>query len=205
MEGSSPDSGLGPQELGRVLADLAGPRPALVKALPELPRAPGLYAVYGSAQTWADLRLGLPPDERPLYVGKSESSLHSREVLTHFSDGKTGWSTVRRTFAALLRDSLGLRGIPRNPAKPDRFAHWGLSQEHDRALTAWMRTHLSVSVWRKEGLVSLAVVETQVLREQMPPANLTKVRTAWSQDVTSARAVMAQDARAWASQRGFAC
>jgi len=75
------------------------------------------------------------PTNRPLYVGKAENSLVARDVKTHFGDGRTGQSTVRRSFAALLHDELGLRGVPRNTAKPGYYANYGLSAPHDAVLT----------------------------------------------------------------------
>jgi hypothetical protein len=103
-------TGLSDPEFESVLDSLAGPRIGLSAALPTLPTAPGLYAVYAGADVWIALGLGEQPDGRPLYVGKSESSLQGRDVDTHFGDGQTGWSTVRRSFAALLHAELGLGG-----------------------------------------------------------------------------------------------
>src|SRR5436190_432225 len=83
-----------------------------------VPNRPGLYAIYGDAMTWAELQLGAPPDGRPLYLGKAEDSLVTRDLRTHFGDGRTGQSTLRRSLAALLHDTLHLSGMPRNPDKP---------------------------------------------------------------------------------------
>jgi hypothetical protein len=49
-----------------------------------VPNAPGLYAIYADPSAWVELGLGEPPDARPLYVGKAESSLMARDVKTHF-------------------------------------------------------------------------------------------------------------------------
>src|SRR5262245_30644986 len=73
-----------------------------------VPRRPGLYAIYTSAEGWDALGLGQPPDDRPLYVGKAEDSLLSRDIGSHFGDGRTGQSTVRRSMAACLKDTLDL-------------------------------------------------------------------------------------------------
>jgi hypothetical protein len=72
-----------------------------------VPGRPGLYAIYGGATTWNELGLGEPPDGRPLYIGKAEDSLVTRDLKTHFGDGRTGQSTVRRSFA---QHELGKRG-----------------------------------------------------------------------------------------------
>jgi len=168
-----------------------------------VPTRPGLYAIYGDATTWNELAIGEPPDGRPLYVGKAEDSLATRDLTTHFGDGRTGQSTVRRSFAALLHDALSLRGIPRNTAKPSYFSNYGLSAAHDAALTRWMRKHLQLAVWPKptDCEFTLGQIETSLLVELLPPLNLQGVVTSWTAQVKAARAVMAEEARAWAAER----
>ena len=114
--------------------------------------SPGLYAVYTSVATWRELGLGERPDERPLYVGKAEGTLASRDLQGHFGmrvrgvQSPTGSSTVRRSLAALLAAKRRYHGTPRNPAKPGHFANFGLSGKHDADLSAWMRQLLRLSL-----------------------------------------------------------
>jgi hypothetical protein len=180
---------------------LSGPRHALDQAKPHVPAGPGLYAIYGPADAWRELGLGDPPDDRPLYVGKAEDSLVSRDVKTHFGSGRTGSSTVRRSFAALLRGALELRAQPRNPSKPERFANYGLAADGDERLTRWMRSHLSLAVWPKPVGVELIDVERELLRAWEPPLNLKDVHTPWSGPLSDARKAMADEARIWARGR----
>lgn len=161
---------------------------------------PGLYAIRGSRATWGQLGLGDPPDDRPLYVGKAEESLVSRDLGAHFGDGRTGSSTLRRSFAALLHGTLGLRGLPRNTATPGYYANYGLSREHDAALTEWMWRELELAVWAKPS--DVALIERAVLRRWEPPLNLKDVTTPWSTMLSAARRQMADEAREWASERG---
>lgn len=183
------------------LSALAGPRRSLAEAIAHVPHRPGLYAIYGDPDVWAELSLSDPPDDRPLYVGKSESSLADRDLRTHFGDGRTGSSTVRRTFAALLHNALGLHGIPRNPTKPERFANYGLSPHDDAALTGWMRTSLTIAIWPGPPGIELLTVERALLRHLLPPLNLKDVSTQWREQVMAARAVMAAEARRYAERR----
>jgi hypothetical protein len=120
--------------IGDVLDALAGPGIVLAGAEDHLPSTAGLYAIYGDQVAWKALGLGVPPDRRPLYVGKAEDSVAVRDLRTHFGDGRTGSSTVRRSFAALLREPLRLAAQPRNPEKPERFANYGLPPESDARL-----------------------------------------------------------------------
>ena len=179
------------------LRALVAPGMALVDAERQAPSTPGLYAVHSGSEVWTLLGLGDPPDDRPLYVGKSESSLADRDIRTHFADGRTGQSTLRRSFAALLAERLNLHARPRNPAKPERFANYGLSPEDDAKLTQWMRESLRLAFWANVGTTPLAVVEGELLRFWQPPLNLSGVSTQWTAQVKEARSRMANDARAW--------
>ena len=54
---------------------LASPPMPLASAEEHVPRCAGLYAISAPAVVWNELALGEPPDDRPLYVGKSELRL----------------------------------------------------------------------------------------------------------------------------------
>lgn len=182
---------------------------ASTRALPiaemagNVPRRPGLYAIHAPADVWIELGLEKPPDARPLYVGKAEASLVSRDVDTHFGNGRTGSSTVRRSFAALLRELLELEGRPRNPSKPERPANYGLLPEHDERLTSWMRSHLELAVWPKPMACALPLVliENALLQKLEPPLNIKDVVTPWTLQVKAARKVLADQARRWMHDR----
>jgi len=169
----------------------------IAKAAEHVPRRPGLYAIHAGPKAWLELALGEPPDERPLYLGKAEASLVARDLDTHFGDGRTSSSTVRRSFAAMLREPLGLEGRPRNPAKPERPANYGLSAAQDRKLTGWMRDKLSLAIWPKPNNCPFALVdiEHRLLQMLLPPLNLAGVVTPWTSPVKAARKVMADQAR----------
>lgn len=188
-----------PPTMQAALRSLAGPRIRVTDGQDSVPHAPGLYAIHGEPAAWTQLGLGAPPDDRPLYVGKSERSLDSRDVGTHFVTGKTGSSTVRRSLAGLLAVDLDLRGRPRNPARPERFANFGLESAGDARLTQWMLEHLQLAVWASPPRESLDPIETAVLNALVPPLNLDKVVTPWRALVRAGRRGLADEARTWAS------
>lgn len=184
-----------------VITDTLGPPGSrLADADGLIPPRPGLYAIHATERVWRQLGLGSPPNQRPLYVGKSESSLADRDVRTHFGNGRTGSSTVRRSFAALLADELDLTAQPRNPARPERFANYGLPPEQDDKLTRWMREHLRISVWVDDRRSPLIMVETEVISWWKPPLNLTVITTQWTSQIKAARSRLAAQARAAADQ-----
>lgn len=165
--------------------------------------SPGLYALYGSRATWRELGLGLPPDARPLYVGKAENTLASRDLQGHFgmhdrgAQSPTGSSTVRRSVAALLAPARGYHGMPRNPAKPGHFSNFGLSIKDDMELSSWMKRRLRLSLWPHGDSLALDGIESEVLKKLLPPLNISKVITPWQTQVKVARKVLADQARRW--------
>lgn len=183
---------------------LTAPRHEIAEVRQSMPDKAGLYAIYGDRVTWEDLGLGEPPDERPLYVGKAERSLASRDVKTHFQCGRTGQSTLRRSIAALLRTKFALRGIPRNPLRPERATHYSLSAEHDAMLDTWMAARLRLAFWtRPHECKDLGAIEVVLLRLWHPPLNLQNNKSPWRTSVVVARETMASDVRAWCLERGW--
>lgn len=170
-----------------------------------VPDAAGLYAIYGDAGVWKALGLDDAPDDRPLYVGKAEDSLVSRDLHTHFATGKTGWSSPRRSFAALLAGELKLSAMPRRPANPEpkRYSCYGLKEAGDERLSRWMRERLSLAVWACPPGTDLATVEGNVMRALRPPLNLKGVDQPWKKQVKDARKVLTAEAEQWAGAHGF--
>ncbi|MCB0976861.1 MAG: hypothetical protein KDB02_05320 [Acidimicrobiales bacterium] len=69
------------------------------------------------------------------------------------------------TWRGTTADRLALEGRPRNPAKPERFANFGLEASGDERLTDWMVLHLRLAVWPSPVGAVLDAVETAVLAE----------------------------------------
>lgn len=143
-----------------------------------VPDAPGLYAVYAKDVSRVRRELGpeVPVGEDGLlYVGKAERSLAARDVRQHFGTGRTGRSTVRRTFAALLEHSALLWPVPRAGGRPSSKspATFDLSERSEEALTQWMVDHLALRVWVPEVPVALGDIEKRVITAWRPPLNLT--------------------------------
>lgn len=197
---------IGPAELDaaeRAMVVLALPGHRIADAEQHVAPKPGLYAVHAAAGIWKELGLGSREPGVPLYIGKAEDSLVSRDLRTHFATGRTGSSTVRRSFAALLRRHLDLAGIPRNPSNPERFANFGLSPEDDARLTAWMYQQVTFSVWVKDPAeLLLADVEAAIIRSWTPPVNIDENPSPHPL-VVSGREAMKLQARQWAIEHGF--
>lgn len=133
-----------------------------------------------------------------MYVGKAEKSLNGRDVGTHFTAGKTGSSTVRRSLAALLITQLDLRAVPRNLSRPDGSANYALESSGDQRLSRWMDEGLLLARWIKPERVPLDEVETAVLLKLRPPLNLDKVGEP-RERLRRARGALATQSREWAA------
>lgn len=190
--------------LVEALAALSGERWDVAAAPAHIGPVPGLYAIYAPAAARSELGVSTSY-AGPLYVGKSEDNLVKRDLRTHFaadvgSMPTTGSSTVRRSFAALLRDVLDLTAVPRNLQNPGYFSQYGLAEGGDERLSSWMRLHLSIAVWEKphglRGGETLTSIESAVIRKWHPPINLAG-NVLPQEGLRSARAAMAHEARSW--------
>jgi hypothetical protein len=181
---------------------LTGERWAITDAAQHVPARARLYAIYGDGQAWRDLQLEPVPNQ-PLYVGKAKSSLVSRDLAEHFATNPnvnppTGRSTVRRSFAALIRDSLNLRAVPRNLDNPGDFRMYGLTKGGDERLSSWMHARLTIAVWPipENSSTLLKKVETAVIMHFTPPINQDENPSKLAR-LSAARTEMAAEAAAW--------
>jgi hypothetical protein len=97
----------------------------------------GQNGVYIIACESNSLSFGLRAAEEPqvVFVGLSKAN-SSR----HFTSGFTGTSTMRRSLAALLQNSLGLIPVPRSndESDNDRYDNYALDASSEEKLTRWM-------------------------------------------------------------------
>lgn len=158
----------------RRLADPASAHPAadFPSGQGEVDEA-GLYAwrvdPAGLALLSAVFSTSLPP---LIYAGQAGASssvaatpraatLRSRIMGNHLS-GSISSSTFRRTLTAALRAPLDLE-----LGQPGR-----LTRESNKAVSEWMRAHLSVTTASCPDRAALAAIETAALQALDPPLNL---------------------------------
>ncbi len=134
---------------------------------------PGLYSWWadegGRAILGAPLGTVLPP---LIYAGQSGATTRRARVervatlgsriRTNHLGGNVKSSTFRKTLTSLLRDQLGLELVA-----PDR-----LDEASNRAVTVWIRQHLSVATVRVDDRAELIDLEEAVLARLDPPLNL---------------------------------
>lgn len=133
------------------------------------PTRPGVYAWFLDDPGVLPGIPGLRVD--PIYIGMS-LDLRQRGEETHFSDDGTGFSTLRRSLGALLKQELGLRARPRGTGtNKQNYRCYRFDEAGDKRLTTWMREHLRVAVAEHHDPNE---IETELIRLAQPPLNLNR-------------------------------
>lgn len=135
---------------------------------------PGIYGVFflGDEFPLPDANIS---KNTLVYIGKTESSQITRDLKQHLADSETGHSTLRRTFAALIRTQLELRPCSRSETeKTDkRFVNYRLDDEGERRLTAWMRKNLGLAFAACTcSVADIRRLEHEMIHTAVPPLNL---------------------------------
>jgi len=74
--------------------------------------------------------------------------LEVREFDTHFNSDQTGFSTVRRSLGAILKEQLQLVARPRGTGTSKaNYTNYCFNLAGEDRLTTWMREHLKVRTW----------------------------------------------------------
>ena len=113
-------------------------RAALVGQVPA-PQAPGVYAWFLDTPA----ALSALPDQHAgaIYVGIS-NNLARRGDEDHFRTGGSGFTTLRRSLGALLKDELRLRARPRSAGRSEQNHRcYRFDDVGERRLTDWMQRH----------------------------------------------------------------
>jgi len=151
------------------------------------PLEPGVYAIF--LDSHATLPMVNPGADRLLYLG-SGSILSERILETHFTDGKTDSSTLRRTIGAILKAELRLVAIPRSrDSDPDKFK---FTNDGEMSLTNWMVRNLLASWYACRDFEK---IEEELISQYKPPLNLDKWCNPDRERIKSLRKLCADEAR----------
>jgi hypothetical protein len=154
------------------------------------PAVPGVYAWFLDDPTAIP---SLPNQgANPVYVGTS-GDLARRGDEDHFRTGGSGFSTLRRSLGALLKDHLKLTAQPRTPGPSEQnYRCYRFDDAGEQRLTDWMRQHLRVAV---TPLPSPNQIERELIALAQPPLNLTGWRNPHAKELKALRKQCADQAR----------
>jgi hypothetical protein len=140
---------------------------------------PGIYAFFFYGKTFPLKNFQCASNDI-IYIGKTLKSQKSRDADTHFKTGKTGSSTVRKTFGSLLYEQYKLNAIPRSQSDIEkrRNSHFKFDDKSEKQLTQWMVENLGLSFYpypkSKEEIDDL---ETLLINHIVPILNIDRKNT----------------------------
>lgn len=159
---------------------------------------PGIYALFFTGKNFPMAGYH-PQNDEIIYIGKTENSQASRDEKTHFTSGKTGSSTIRRSLGALLKDELSLVPIPRNDKDFDagRKSFFKFDGPSEDKLTKWMKDNLGLSFHEYNQPPSeIDRLETELIAEAKPLLNIDSKNpdNPYAQFIKAARKACADEA-----------
>lgn len=172
-----------------VIAKLRSSRRALSELVVD--SEPGVYAFF--LKPGASLRCGPVCLGEAVYVGRS-SNLAKRQLYVHFSSDNTGFSTLRRSIGALLKDCLDLRSAPRAPGSSEtNYRNYCFQPEGEVRLTGWMHANLEIGVCPLP--TGYEEIEEALISELQPPLCLKGWPNPIARPTKSLRKLCADEAR----------
>lgn len=137
---------------------------------------PGIYALFYIGNNFPFVGCNVSTHQI-IYIGKTESSQEKRDAKTHFTSGKTGSSTVRKSIGSLLCELEKLNPIPRNDNdyQNGRFSHFMFDVFGEQIITDWMKRNLALSFYEFTGSIQeLEDLETEIIDAIVPILNISK-------------------------------
>jgi hypothetical protein len=175
------------KEILTQLSDTAAPIDQL-----DLPAAPGVYGWFLAP----DARFGQisNPGGEAVYIGKS-GNLAQREFDTHFAPGKTGFSTLRRSIGAILKQELALKCRPRGTGtSKTNYTNYRFDDAGEKRLSNWMIKNLWVGAYALDR-DSLKTYEDGLIGLACPPLNLNGWANPDARSIRELRKACADEAR----------
>jgi len=156
----------------------------------DAPSRSGVYTIYLCPRNllapFAEGENGL------IYIGLS-ARLSDREFSQHFSSNSTGFSTLRRSLGAVLKDQLSLRAIQRaSGTSESNVRNYRFDAKGEEVLTKWMCEHLEVGIYVTDRYKEL---ENLLVPHLKPLLNLTKWKNPYRLAIKGLRKVCANEAR----------
>ena len=137
-------------------------------------KLPGIYAFFFIGNDFPMLG-DLVSKHQIIYIGKTESSQEKRDAKTHFTTGKTGSSTVRKSIGSLLCEQENLTPIPRNSIdyEAGRHSHFKFDGRSEQIITNWMENNLALAFYEYPKSKELIdALETDIIRQLKPILNI---------------------------------
>lgn len=137
-------------------------------------KLPGIYAFFYIGNNFPVFGESVTKDQL-IYIGKTESSQEKRNLKTHFTSGKTGSSTIRKSIGSLLCEQEKLVPIPRNNTDygKGKYSHFKFDEQSETVITEWMKKNLAISFYEfPESKIAIDTLETKIIKQLKPLLNI---------------------------------
>jgi GIY-YIG catalytic domain len=155
------------------------------------PERPGIYAIFLRDQEqigWFAAKSG-----SAVYVGIS-GNLKQREFDVHFSSGSSGFSTLRRSLGAILKNELNLTCRPRSSGPSEtNVTNYKFDEAGEQRLTLWMAENLDIGICPVDQ--NIKDLEKAVIAETKPVLNLTGWKNPDRASIKELRAACKREAK----------
>lgn len=156
------------------IVELLGKRETDFLTTKTFSQLPGIYAFFYIGNAFQLLGNSVSKHQI-IYIGKTESSQDKRNSKKHFTSGKTGSSTVRKSIGSILYTQENLKPIPRNDSdySKRRFSHFKFDNASEMKITYWMKNNMAVSFYEfLESKEKIDVLETEIIKKLKPILNI---------------------------------
>jgi hypothetical protein len=139
-------------------------------------QSPGIYAVFFIGCEFPVFNDAVSKHQI-IYIGKTESSQEDRDAKTHFTTGRTGGSTLRKSIGSLLLSSKNLKPLPRNNTdyKEGRYSQFKFDDFSEEIITTWMKSNLALSFFEfPKSKKEIEKLETDIIEKLVPILNISK-------------------------------
>ena len=176
-------------ELDKILSKLNQTRTSSFTLQP--PSHSGVYALF--LKPSSTLKGFQPGNNGLIYIGMA-SDLAERDIENHFSSKHTGFSTLRRSLGAILKQKLKLIAVPRSSGTSDtNTRNYKFLPDGEHRLTNWMKRNLEIGVCAIES--NYESIERQLIVALKPVLNLKGWDNPYRKDIKALRKVCAEEAR----------
>ncbi len=155
------------------------------------PKKSGIYALF--LKKGSGLKGYSVTDDGLIYIGSTDN-LAERALENHFNSDSTGFSTLRRTLGAIMKEDFSLKTIPRSPGPSEtNYKNYKFIATGERLLTDWMRNNLEIGYCPI--FEDYENIEKEMLKSLCPILNLKGCDNPYKKQIMALRKICSEEAK----------
>ncbi|RJO60958.1 hypothetical protein C4544_04095 [candidate division WS5 bacterium] len=155
------------------------------------PKRSGIYALF--LKKGSDLKEYSVTGDGLIYIGSTDN-LSERAQENHFNSDSTGFSTIRRTLGAIMKEDFDLKTIPRSPGPSEtNYKNYKFIAVGEKLLTDWMRNNLEIGYCPI--FEDYEKIEKKMLKFLCPILNLKGCDNPYKKQIMALRKICSEEAK----------